>query len=178
MLSGLRIRDFIANGTIDIEPFSLKQLNPNSYNLRLGPELWVYKTHILDCAVINPIEKIEIGEAGFMLHPGKVYLGRTVEYTETKYHIPALEGRSSLGRLGLDVHATAGFGDIGFCGCWTLELSVKQPLIIYANMQICQICYHTIEGLYEPYKGKYQDSKEIVESRIHDEFQRGPSKRV
>jgi dCTP deaminase len=173
LLSGLRIRDFIANGTIGIEPFSLKQLNPNSYNLRLAPELWTYKAHILDCKINNPVEKIEINDSGFMLHPGKVYLGRTIEYTETKYHIPALEGRSSLGRLGLDVHATAGFGDIGFCGCWTLELSVKQPLVIYAGMEICQICYHTIEGNYDRYEGKYQNSKEIVESRIHNELQRG-----
>ena len=70
----------------------------------------------------NPIRKINIPDDGLLLEPNKLYLGRTVEYTRTDKFIPMLEGRSSTGRLGLFIHVTAGFGDVGFAGYWTLEM--------------------------------------------------------
>lgn len=169
MLSGLKINEEVNLGNIVINPFNLGQLNPNSYNLRLGNKLYVYKDLILDCRKQHNIEEIEIPSSGYILTRGKIYLGYTFEWTETPKHIPFLEGRSSLGRLGLDIHATAGFGDIGFRGHWTLELSVKQPLRIYPLMQICQIGYHNIEGPYESYSGKYQDSKSVLASQLFKE---------
>ncbi len=156
MLSGLRILDLVRTRQIIIEPFHPSQLNPNSYNLRLGPKLLVYENRTLIAGGDNPTTEIEI-ENGFRLQPGVVYLGSTIEYTETKNHVPCLEGRSSVGRLGLQVHSTAGFGDIGFCGHWTLELSVVQPVRVFVGMEICQIAYHLIEGDFERYRGRYQD---------------------
>ena len=86
----------------------------------------------------NGIEFLKIPKEGLLLQPGTLYLGRTLEYTETHGMVPMLEGRSSVGRLGLFVHVTAGFGDIGFCGYWTLEMFAVQPVRIYAGVAICQ----------------------------------------
>ena len=74
------------------------------------------------------------------------YLGVTEEYTETHAHVPFLEGKSSTGRLGIDIHATAGKGDVGFCGNWTLEISVKQPVRVYKGMPIGQLIYFPVDG--------------------------------
>jgi dCTP deaminase len=83
------------------------------------------------------------------------YLGVTLEYTETHAHVPFLEGKSSTGRLGIDIHATAGKGDVGFCGNWTLEISVKQPVKIYKGMPIGQVIYFPVEGeIITPYNKK------------------------
>jgi dCTP deaminase len=102
------------------------------------------------------------------MESNKLYLGRTVEYTKTTNLVPMLEGRSSVGRLGLFVHITAGFGDVGFAGYWTLEMFCIQPVIIYPNIEICQIYYHTIEGEYEPYSsGKYQGNTGIQPSLMY-----------
>jgi len=156
---------------IKIEPYEEKLLNPNSYNLRLFNELVVYTNMPLDMKKPNPSEKIIIPEEGYLLKPGILYLGRTLEYTETHNLVPMLEGRSSIGRLGMYVHVTAGFGDVGFKGFWTLEISVIHPLIIYPNVQICQIFYHTVEGEITEYKsGKYQENKGIQASLLYKDF--------
>ena len=100
-----------------------------------------------------------------------MYLGRTVEYTETDKYVPMLEGRSSIGRLGLYIHVTAGFGDVGFSGYWTLEMHCLQPIRIYPNVEICQIYYHTINGEYDLYSsGKYANNQGIQESRLYQDF--------
>ena len=116
ILTGRQILESKAQGRIRIDPWSDDQLNPNSYNLRLGDDLAVYTEPELDMAKPNGIEFLKIPAEGMVLRPGRLYLGRTQEYTETHGMVPMLEGRSSVGRLGLFVHVTAGFGDIGFCG--------------------------------------------------------------
>ena len=116
-------------------------------------------------------ENILIPEDGLLLKPGKLYLGRTKEHTKTNNLVPMLEGRSSIGRLGMFVHITAGFGDVGFEGFWTLEIFVVQPLRIYPNVEICQIYFHKIEGDFENYKSdKYQANKEIQPSYLYKDF--------
>ena len=119
ILSGKEIINRKGNDII-IDPFNEKQVNPNSYNLKLHNELVVYDSDILDMKKDNTGTKMIIPEEGLLLESNKLYLGRTVEYTETHNLIPMLEGRSSVGRLGLFVHVTAGFGDVGFKGYWTL----------------------------------------------------------
>ncbi|GIT10366.1 MAG: hypothetical protein CM1200mP31_5350 [Candidatus Neomarinimicrobiota bacterium] len=91
---------------IVIDPFDENQVNPNSYNLRLHNELLEYDSPILDMKKENSGTKIIIPEEGLLLESNKLYLGRTIEYTETNNFIPMLEGRSSVGRLGLFVHIT------------------------------------------------------------------------
>ncbi|HHX02441.1 MAG TPA: dCTP deaminase [Firmicutes bacterium] len=161
------------NKKIFIEPFSIRQLNPNSYNLRLHEELLVYEEPVLDMKKPNKTRLITIPGSGLVLEPNRLYLGRTMEYTKTEGFVPMLEGRSSVGRLGLVVHVTAGFGDVGFSGYWTLEMFCVNPVKIYPGVEICQIYYHTIHGEYEPYSsGKYQNNSGIQPSMLYKDFER------
>ena len=158
---------------IVIEPFDEKLLNPNSYNLRLHDELIVYEEIVLDVRRPNRYRRHIIPPEGMVLQPGQLYLGRTVERTETHNLVPMLEGRSSVGRLGLFVHVTAGFGDVGFCGYWTLELFAVHPIRIYPGLPICQIFYHTVEGTIREYRSgsKYQNNQDIQPSLLFKELQ-------
>lgn len=170
ILSGKEIIREQGKGII-IDPFDASRVNPNSYNLSLHNELMVYRERELDMAKPNAADTIAIPKEGLLLEPGKLYLGRTEEYTRTDKYIPMLEGRSSTGRLGLCIHVTAGFGDIGFAGYWTLEIFCIQPVRIYAGVQICQIYYHTIAGDFDPYSsGKYQNNKGIQPSMMYKEL--------
>tara|TARA_Y100001954_G_C15733301_1_gene564435 strand:+ start:451 stop:975 length:525 start_codon:yes stop_codon:yes gene_type:complete len=170
ILSGKEIEKKIGK-EIFIEPYNSNQLNPNSYNLTLHNELLTYSSPNLDMKKNHETETILIPEDGLLLKPGKLYLGRTKEHTKTNNLVPMLEGRSSIGRLGMFVHITAGFGDVGFEGFWTLEIFVVQPLKIYPNVEICQIYFHKIEGDFENYKSdKYQANKEIQPSYLYKDF--------
>lgn len=172
ILSGIEIKNKMGREIV-IEPFCESLLNPNSYNLRLHNELLVYKNDILDMKRANETEKILIPEEGLVLEPGKLYLGRTFEYTRTDRYVPMLEGRSSIGRLGLFIHVTAGFGDVGFSGYWTLEMFCVQPIRIYPMVELCQIYYHAIEGEYECYSsGKYQNNTGIQPSLLYKDFEK------
>lgn len=170
ILSGKEIKNKLGKEII-IEPFNEKQLNPNSYNLKLHNELLVYDETILDMKKENKVKKITIPKEGLILEPGKLYLGRTVEYTATDKYVPMLEGRSSIGRLGLFIHVTAGFGDVGFRGYWTLEIFCVQPIKIYSEVELCQIYYHSIEGNYDNYcSGKYQNNESVQPSLLYKDF--------
>lgn len=170
ILSGKEIARQL-NKTITIDPFTVAQLGPNSYNLRLHNELMIYDEPILDMKKEHKTKTIIIPPTGLVLEPGTLYLGRTVEYTTTDSYVPMLEGRSSVGRLGLFVHITAGFGDVGFKGFWTLEIMCAQAIRIYAGVEICQIFYHTIEGDYELYKSnKYQNNRGVQPSMLYKDF--------
>lgn len=170
ILSGNEIIKNIG-GDIIIEPFVKENINPNSYNLRLHNELMIYEDDILDAAKQNKTRKILIPDDGYVLQPGQLYLGRSLEYTETHGLVPILQGRSSVGRLGVTVHITAGFGDVGFCGYWTMQLTCIKPTKIYPKMKICQIYYQTILGDFEGYDSKkYQNSNSIQASRLYEEL--------
>ncbi len=146
ILSDTQIEQEIQKGKIKIEPFDRKCLGTNSYDVHLGSTLGVYNTRILDAKKDNPVRYFEISKEGFVLEPNELYLGITKEYTETWAHVPFLEGKSSAGRLGIDIHATAGKGDVGFCNYWTLEISVKLPVRVYAGMPIGQLIYFEVKG--------------------------------
>ena len=172
ILSGQEIKKHMGKEII-IEPFDEKRINPNSYNLSLAVELLVYDNHVLDMKEPNPVSRIIIPEDGLLLEPNRLYLGRTNEHTSTSRYVPMMEGRSSTGRLGLFIHVTAGFGDIGFSGYWTLEIFCVQPVRIYPNVEICQIYYHDIDGEYELYKsGKYQNNAGIQPSLMYKDFEK------
>ena len=173
ILSGLEIKKQVENGNIIIEPFDDKYINPNSYNLRLHNELLIYTDEVLDMKKPLNTKTIIIPEDGFLLEPGELYLGRTFEKTSTDSFVPMLEGRSSMGRLGLYIHVTAGFGDIGFSGFWTLEIQCIKPVRIYPMVEICQIYYHTIIGDFEKYDGgKYQNNMGIQPSLLYKDFEK------
>ncbi len=170
ILSGLEIEKNLGKNII-IEPFNRSQLNSNSYNVRLHNKLLVYKEKTLDMKKPNETKEIIISENGFKLEPNELYLGRTLEYTTTKNFVPMIEGRSSIGRLGIFIHITAGFGDVGFSGYWTLEIFCIKPIIIYPNVEIAQLYYHTIDGEYEEYSsGKYQNNTDVQPSMLYKDF--------
>ena len=173
ILSGLAIKDRIEKGEIEITPFDKSLLNPNSYNLRLHDKLLVYADFPLDMKKPLNTKEITIPESGYELKPGTLYLGRTFEHTVTKKHVPMIQGRSSIGRLGIYIHITAGFGDIGFNGYWTLEIECIHPVIIYPMIKICQIYYHTVEGDYLSYDGgRYQNNTGIQPSLFYKDFEK------
>lgn len=189
MLTGDEIIRQVENKNIEIDPFDINRVNPNSYNVRLHPKLLVYSIgpyimnnyidsnnkipltkniNYLDSKLDNPIIEQIIPEDGYILQPGVLYIGRTVERTFTDKFIPMINGRSSGGRLGISVHVCAGFGDIGFNGTWTLEITAVQPVKIYPNMEIAQICWFTPAGDTDIlYDGKYNNQIEPTASRFY-----------
>ena len=170
VLSGHEIERQLGQNIV-IDPFDPSRLNPNSYNLTLHNELMVYEEVVLDMRRANRVRRIAIPDEGLVLQPNLLYLGRTVERTETRGLVPMIEGRSSIGRLGLFVHVTAGFGDVGFCGYWTLEMFAVQPVRIYPGVAICQIFYHDIQGSYTEYASdKYQHNTDIQPSLLFKEL--------
>ncbi|KKM13331.1 hypothetical protein LCGC14_1717280 [marine sediment metagenome] len=189
-LSGSKITQEVETGNIVIRPFIKKNMGPNSYDLTLGPNISRYKSipHDngsgflslknnfilpLDIKKKNPIEEYEIPDDGIVLYPGELYLCHTNEVAGSNHYIPCIEGRSSLARLGIQIHLTAGFGDVGFIAQWTLEIAVVRPVIIYKNIKVCQIYFDTIEGDIDSlYDGKYKDSKGVVESRLYEDFKK------
>lgn len=159
ILSDKKILEAIASGEIVIEPYDRACLGTNSYDVHLSPFLATYKDEVLDAKKHNEIEDIFISEGGFVLQPGTLYLGSTVEYTETHNSVPFLEGKSSIGRLGIDIHATAGKGDVGFCNHWTLEISCVHPVRVYAGMPIGQLIYFKVDGIIENYYHRKENAK-------------------
>ena len=188
ILSDSEIKKEMEAGNIVIEGFSDKQLNGASYNIRLDNTLLVYETDyidpvagyirtafgVLDMKKKNPTRKVEITEKGYVLYPGRIYLGATKERTFTGLNlVPIFDGRSSVGRLGLFVHVTAGYGDPGFDGRWTLEITPIQPIRIYPDVEIAQIYYQPLKGkCTKPYSGKYQRNKGAQESMLYKDFER------
>lgn len=180
ILTGDQIIKEVKNGNIYIDNFMREKVNPNSYNLTLKDTLMVYTideydengTFYLDSKKSNNTKTITIPEDGYVLQPGTLYLGRTNERTITKNLAPMLDGRSSIGRLGMAIHITAGFGDVGFDGTWTLEIAVQHPLRIYPNMEICQISYLPVCGeVKHTYNGKYQNQSDINPSKLFKEYE-------
>lgn len=178
ILSDTEILKSISLGEIVITPFRREALGSNSYDVHLGKALAVYVDGALDAKAHNRVRHFEISEEGFVFEPGELYLGVTEEYTETHTHVPFLEGKSSAGRLGIDIHATAGKGDVGFCNHWTLEISVKKPVRLYAGMPIGQLIYFPVKGeVAVPYgtkkSAKYAERTAVpVESMMWKNFGR------
>jgi dCTP deaminase len=165
----------IQQGHVVIEPFDRKQLGTNSYDVRLAPTLLRYKAPFrgghLDMRSENETEKIKMDDDGLLLEPGVLYLGSTMESVGTRgAYVPHLEGRSSVGRLGMGVHVTAGFGDAGFVGHWTMEITVVHPLRVYPGVRVAQAYF--LEGKGTPerlYQGKYHSFDQPIASRMHQD---------
>lgn len=178
-------------GSIRIDGYDDKYLGSNSYDVTLGDKLLTYaQPHrmqndtdqfhlpVLDCAKENQVYHLIIPDEGLILYPGILYLGVTREATSTKHHVPQLEGKSSIGRLGISVHVTAGFGDIGFEGYWTLEITVIHPIRVYAGMPIAQVFFFLPLGTCTtPYSmkrnAKYSKQPPIpMPSQMHKNFEK------
>ncbi len=184
ILSDRDIRANINSGKIKVEPCDLEtQLSSVGIDLRLGNEFRLFKvTHKshVDLSKVNTqidTELVEVpdGET-FMLHPGEFVLGITKETVELPDDIAArIDGRSSLGRLGIIVHSTAGHVDPGWRGKLTLEISNigKLPIAIIPGMRFCSLMFESLSSPVEKkYKGKYLDSSTPLSSKINEEFKR------
>lgn len=171
MLTAQEIREQMKIGNIRISDFDERNLNPNSYNVTLNKKIIRYTNLPLDPKRDNPTEEIIIPSQGLLINPGEFFLGSTNECVDSLQHIPCISGRSSVGRLSIAVHQTAGFGDIGFCGKWTLEMFVIVPTIWYPNMKIGQIYWFKPCGeIKDTYHGKYQGSMDVNASRMFNDF--------
>lgn len=189
----------VERGAIIIDPFDRKRLGTNSYDVRLSDTLRTYKVEFdkverphnddyyggrtlmqsapapLDARKARKTIDHKIGPEGFVLLPGELYLASTIEYTESHAHVPILNGKSSIGRLGLSIHVTAGTGDVGFRGHWTMELFVIKPLRVYAEMAIGQLLWFTVNEQPEvPYdlkqSAKYNNHDPLpMASKMHQE---------
>ncbi len=146
ILSDTEIRRAIKKRQIIIEPYDPSCVGPNSYDLHMSNHMAVYESPTLDARIHNSVRHFEIPPEGFVLQPGKLYLCSTVEYTENPKYVPILDGKSSVGRLGICINSAAGTGDIGFCNHWTLHLSAISPVRVYAGMPIGQLLFYKIKG--------------------------------
>lgn len=154
ILTGTEISKQRNQANITIEPFEPSQVNPNSYNYRLGSTLGVPIRVDPSCAD-HEFAYLEIPEKGFVLEPQTVYLGHTYEKLGSSAYAMSLIGRSSLGRLGLFLQVSANLGHTGACHNWTLELVAVKPLRIYPQMKIGQISFWQNSGSIEPYLAGY-----------------------
>jgi len=151
ILTKQNLIDALNQGDIVVKPIFGDSVGTNSIDVHLSPHLCFYEPdgHFLDAKKPCNVRHFEIPDEGFVLLPGNLYLASTLEYTETLRYVPVLHGKSGVGRLGINIHATAGFGDVGFRGYWTLEIFVVQPVKVYAGMPIGQISYHVPKSMPE-----------------------------
>lgn len=170
ILTGPKIKSEIKNGTITIHPFSASQLNPNSYDVRLGETILTYTENVLDTKSPNETQKIIIPKTGLVIEPNRLYLGHTVETIATDTYVPIVHGKSSTGRVGLFIHITADLVDIGYKGQYTLMLHATQPVIVYPNMRIGQITFWRVDGDIQLYDGKYQNGRGPQASEVYKDF--------
>ncbi len=170
ILTGNEIRKQVENNRIQIQPFNLDQVNPNSYNFKLGKTIIYYKNHTIDTKKKQEVLSIELGEDGFILEPNRIYLAHTEEVMGSDYYVPIIRARSSTARLGLFVHITADLIDIGSLNQWTLQLYAVQPVKVYPGMQLGQVTFWETFGTVELYNGKYQGLMGPQESQIYKDF--------
>lgn len=172
ILTGSEIQREVKEGRIHIKPFIKENINPNSYNFRLGNKLKIYKSRVIDAAQPNDFEEIVIPKSGYVLQPNQLYLGHTVEEMGSDFYAPTMQARSSVGRLGLYIYLNSGLGDIGFKKQWTLELHSIHPLKIYPGMKVGQMLFWQPQGEIHLYDGKYKDSKGPEVSKIWKDFKK------
>ncbi len=172
ILTGAEIGRERARGAITIDPYRPEQVNPNSYNFRLGRHLKVYLDDVLDPRHPNRYQEIEIPEEGLLLQPSRLYLAHTEEVLGSDTYVPTFAARSSVARLGLFINLSACLGDIGYVGQWTLQLYALHPIKVYPGMCIGQMMWWTPQGTVRLYAGKYQGSVGARPSDIHLDFDR------
>lgn len=152
ILTGTEIAKEVKRGNIILSPFNSNQINPNSYNYRLGPEIKVFshfdkeKSHF---------QEITISKKGFCLKPHQMYLGHTLEIIGSREYAMSLIGRSSMGRLGLFLQLSANLGHTTSVHQWTLELYPVLPIKLYPEMIIGQVTFWTNCGDVKRYTGIY-----------------------
>lgn len=158
VLTGPRIAEEVAAGNISITPFDRALCRPVSYDVHLADTLSVIIDDELDFWSVYNTRTFRIPPEGYVLRPGRCYLGATVEVIHTDRYVPHYDGTSTCGRYFISSHQTAGRGDPGFRGSFTLEITVQMPVRIYAGMRIGQVHFETLEGPVMLYEGRYNSA--------------------
>ncbi len=171
ILTGTEIANRVEIGDIVINPFLKENVNPNSYNFRLAPDMKVYSEQVIDPSRPNPVSPVHIGKDGYVLKPRTLYLASTIEKLGSRQFVPTYAARSSVARLGMFINLSAPLGDIGFVGNWTIQLYCLHPVRVYAGMNIGQMMFWSVMGRIKLYDGKYQGATGALESRIHIDFE-------
>lgn len=170
ILTKSKIIEAIERGDIVITDFDMDLCGPNSYDLHTGHDYITYDRN----GVIDPMDPTsykpqyhELPLSGLIVQPGHFVLISSLERIRTNKYIPMITGRSSIGRLGISVHQEAGFGDIGFSGNWTFQITTLYPTVIYPNMRIAQVYFLVPEGnVYDLYHGRYMGSAGATASKF------------
>ena len=171
MISYEGIKEELKRGSIVVDN-SVENLGDGFIEVTLGNVLKVYNTPSLDVTKSTPAKEIIIPESGFVLKPNELYLGRTNEWTETYGFVPILSGTEELAAIGMEIHVTAGFGDNGFEGTWTLEIVCANPTVVYPNMVVGKLQYFPLIGNADiEYRGKYFRQVDATESRLSREYE-------
>ena len=183
ILTDQSILDYRAQWHIVIEPFYPECLWSNSYDAHLSKHIAYYIDDVIDTRRENTLVYEEIPDEGMILYPNHLYLWSTIEYTETYLHVPYIEWKSSTGRAGISIHATAGKWDIGFQWHRTLEISVTHPVRVYHSMPIAQFIYHSVEGTCNhPYHTKshakyHNQGHKPIGTHMHKNYNHDPLRR-
>lgn len=196
ILTGKAILEAVKAEHITVDPFAEGHVNPASYDLTLGDTVRVYRAWVHDChergqtadgtrlyardEILDVHERADtldfrMTDKGWVLKPGIGYLMHTRERIWTDRFVPVIDGKSSIGRLFISVHITAGYVDPGFDGQYTLEVAVTHPVKVYPGMRFCQVRFHVPEGEVTQYDGHYVRDKAMgpVGSEAHDMFDPG-----
>ncbi|MFG2115591.1 dCTP deaminase [Streptomyces sp. NPDC048718] len=167
ILTGPEIVRQRAEARLILEPFEERKVQPNSYDLTLGPKLGYYTNKVLDTRASNEFTVIEIPKDGFVLEPNRIYLGASVEVLGSDFYMPSIHSRSGAARLGSFAHVTADIIDPGSVGQTTFQMRVVEPLRVYAEDELAQVVFRCVQGEITLYTGKYQGSRGPQPSRIH-----------
>jgi dCTP deaminase len=141
VIADKKIKKAVKKGDIVIEPYDEARIGTNSYDVTLGPVLAIYTDKILDVKRPPNVKYFDIPDDGFVLQPNELYLGSINEYIESPKYLPWIDGRSSAARLGIGIHITAGRGDVGYKGYFTLEITAIKPIRIYKDIRIGQLTF-------------------------------------
>ncbi|MFJ3881555.1 dCTP deaminase domain-containing protein [Streptomyces sp. NPDC090077] len=169
ILTGPAITAERERGRLILEPFHPEQVQPNSYDLTLGPTLIHYTGEVLDTRAENPYVEVDIPKDGFVLEPHRVYLGASAEVIGSNFHVPKISGRSGAARFGLFIHCTADLIDIGSIGQTTFQCHSVNPLRVHAGDRLGQVTFTRSYGDIVLYDGKYQGSRGPQPSKIHQD---------
>ena len=167
ILTGPQIESAVHGGDIVIRPFRKRQLEPNSYDFRLGNRCCVYVSKTLDAAKENKTRTFTIPKTGLVLQPERIYLVNTEETMGSARYVPIIRGRSSVGRLGIFIDITADLIDLGSINQWTLQMHAVHPVRVYPGMLIGQVTFWRTFGRRVQYNGKYRHHRSPVASLSH-----------
>ena len=171
ILTGYEIEKQHKDGAIVIEPFSREQINPNSYDLRLGNKILIYDETELSPKKENQFHIETIDDNGYVLKKNHFYLASSIEKIGGTKFVPLIHAKSGIARLGLFVHITADLIDLGSVGTTTFQLYPTLDIRVFPGMRIGQVSFWTVKGEVELYHGKYQGSNGPQPSKSYLTFE-------